>query len=85
ADALTSVAVLVGLVGTKLGFNYADIIAALVVSLVVFHISVEMFLGGVNGLIDVSIDTEVIDKIVELCKRVKGVEGIKAIRSRSMG
>ncbi|MCI4624868.1 MAG: cation diffusion facilitator family transporter [Candidatus Magnetoovum sp. WYHC-5] len=85
ADALASIAVLAGLIGTKLGFYYADTVAASMVSLFVFHISVEMFLKGVNGLIDVSIDSETMEKIVTLCKRIDGVEDIKSIRSRSMG
>lgn len=85
ADSLASVAVLLGLVGTKMGFIYSDTIAAAVVSLMVFHISVEMFIKGVNGLIDVSMDKEVLEEIRELCLQVKGVEGLKGIKSRCMG
>ncbi|KJR43883.1 magnetosome protein MamB-1 [Candidatus Magnetoovum chiemensis] len=85
ADAITSLAVLAGLVGTKVGLGYADTVAALIVSLFVFHISIEMFLKGVNGLIDVSMDRETIDTIIEICKRLDGVEDVRKIRSRSMG
>jgi cation diffusion facilitator family transporter len=85
ADSLASVAVLLGLVGAKLGFIYSDTIAAGAVSLLVFHISVEMFLQGTNGLIDVSIDKNVLDRIKELCLNTKGIEGVRSMRSRSMG
>ncbi|MBF0343186.1 MAG: cation transporter [Nitrospirae bacterium] len=85
ADSLTSIAVLLGLIGTKIGYAQADTIAAGVVSLFVFHISVEMFLKGVNGLIDVSMDKEVITHIVELCMKIQGVEGVNSVRSRCMG
>ncbi|MBF0592167.1 MAG: cation transporter [Nitrospirae bacterium] len=85
ADSLTSIAVLSGLIGTKIGYAQADTIAAAVVALFVFHISVEMFLKGVNGLIDVSMDKEVITHIVELCMKIQGVEGVKRVRSRCMG
>ncbi|KWT94834.1 cation diffusion facilitator family transporter [Candidatus Magnetominusculus xianensis] len=85
ADSLTSVAVLLGLIGTKMGFIYSDTIAALVVSIFVFHISVEMFMKGVHGLIDISMDRETLEDIKHICQRVKGIEGVRAIRSRCMG
>jgi len=85
ADMLASVAVLLGLVGTKIGFVYADTIAAAAVSVLVFHISVEMFFKGVNGLIDTSLDKNIMNDIRELCLRIKGVEGVRSLKSRCMG
>ncbi|MBF0457189.1 MAG: cation transporter [Nitrospirae bacterium] len=85
ADSLTSVAVLLGLIGTRLGFIYSDTVAALVVSIFVFHISVEMFMKGVHGLIDISMDHGTLEDIRSICQRVKGIEGVRAIRSRCMG
>jgi len=85
ADSLTSVAVLLGLIGTKMGFRSADNIAAIVVAIFIFHIGAEMFLGGVHGLIDVSMDQESLGRIRQICMNVSGVEGVKSIRSRRMG
>jgi len=85
ADTLASVAVLLGLIGSKLGFLYADTIAATVVAILVFRISVEMFFKGVNGLIDVSMDKEFLEEIKKLCCDIKGVEGVRNLRSRCMG
>jgi cation diffusion facilitator family transporter len=85
ADCVSSGAVLIGLVGTKLGYVYADTIAAGVVSLLVFHISVEMFFMAVNGLIDVSADSEVNDSIVNVCRNIHGVEGVREVRTRKLG
>ncbi|MBF0473309.1 MAG: cation transporter [Nitrospirae bacterium] len=85
ADALASIAVLVGLIGTKVGYVYADTIAAGAVAVLVFHISVEMFLKGVDGLIDVSLDKDILKKIQILAQRVNGVEGVRDIKSRCMG
>lgn len=85
ADAFASVAVLLGLIGTKMGFIYADTIAAVAVALLVFHISVEMFLQGVNGLIDVSLDKNILDDIRELCIGVPGIEGVRSVKSRCLG
>lgn len=85
ADSLTSVAVLLGLIGTKLGFHSADTIAAIVVSIFIFHIGVEMLLSGVHGLIDVSMDPEDIEELRRICMGVSGVEGVRSIRTRKMG
>ncbi len=85
ADSLASLAVLLGLIGTKVGFVYADTIAALLVSFLVFYISVVMLLKGINGMMDVAVDGSVLEEIKELCLNINGVEGIRALRSRSMG
>jgi cation diffusion facilitator family transporter len=85
ADSLTSVAVLLGLIGTKLGFSSADNVAAIVVAVFIFRIGSEMFLSGVHGLIDVSLDPETIEQIRKLALGVSGVQGVRGIRSRRMG
>ena len=85
ADSLTAVAVLVGLIGTKLGFVYADTIAAFVVCAFVLRISLEMFMKGVHGLIDISVDVDTLQEIKNLCRKVAGVERVRGIRSRCMG
>ncbi len=85
ADSLTSVAVLLGLIGTKMGFRSADNLAAIVVAIFIFHIGMEMFLSGVHGLIDVSMDQESLDRIRKICMSISGVDGVKGIRTRRMG
>jgi cation diffusion facilitator family transporter len=85
ADSITSVAVLLGLIGAKLGYPNADTIAAVIVSLFIFNMSVEMFLQGINGLIDISADPDITDEIVATSLKVDGVAGIKSIKSRKMG
>lgn len=85
ADSLTSVAVLLGLIGTKLGFSSADNIAAIVVAVFIFKIGAEMFFSGIHGLIDVSMSPEELERVGNICLNVFGVEGVKSIRSRRMG
>ena len=85
ADSITSVAVLLGLIGAKLGYPNADTVAAIIVSLFIFNMSVEMFLQGINGLIDMSADPEVIAKIISATMTVDGVVEVKSIKSRQMG
>jgi cation diffusion facilitator family transporter len=85
ADCFSSAAVLVGLIGTKLGFIYADAIAAGVVALLIYHMSIEMFLQGIHGLIDSSPDKGIIDHAMKTSLAVEGVEGVRSIRARRMG
>ena len=85
ADSITSVAVLLGLIGAKLGYPNADTIAAIIVSLFIFNMSIEMFLQGINGLIDMAADPEVIAEIINVSMTVEGVVEVKSIKSRQMG
>ncbi len=55
------------------------------VSLLIFHISVEMFFKAMHGLIDVSANKEVIEKIVSVCLNIKGVEGVREVKTRRLG
>ena len=85
ADSITSVAVLLGLIGAKLGYPNADTIAAVIVSLFIFNMSVEMFLQGINGLIDMSADPDVMEEILAAGLKVDGVAGVRSIKTRKMG
>jgi cation diffusion facilitator family transporter len=85
ADSITSVAVLLGLIGAKLGYPNADTIAAVIVSLFIFNMSVEMFLQGINGLIDMSVDPEIMAEIMAVSLKIEGVGGVKSIKTRQMG
>ena len=85
ADSFSSVAVLLGLVATKFGYPNADTLAAVVVSLFIFNMSIEMFLMGINGLIDMSADPETLEEIVTVSLKVEGVEQVISLKTRRMG
>jgi cation diffusion facilitator family transporter len=85
ADSYSAGAVLLGLIGTKLGFIYADAIAAAIVALLIYRMSIEMFFQGIHGLIDSSPDKGIIDRVTKTSLAVEGVEGVRSINARSMG
>jgi cation diffusion facilitator family transporter len=85
ADSISSVAVLIGLIGTHLGFIYADALAAGFVSVLIYRMSVKMFLQGIHGLIDFSADRQIIAQIKKLSLAVAGVKGIRTIHTRVQG
>jgi divalent metal cation (Fe/Co/Zn/Cd) transporter len=55
------------------------------VALLIYHMSMEMFLQGIHGLIDSSADKEVSDQAVRASLSVEGVEGVRSINTRRMG
>jgi cation diffusion facilitator family transporter len=85
ADSFSAAAVLIGLIGTKLGFIYADAIAAAFVACLIYHMSMEMFFKGIHGLIDSSAERGIIDRAVKTSLTVEGVEGVRSINTRRMG
>jgi len=85
ADSFSSGAVLIGLVATKLGYIWADALAAGVVALLIYRMSVQMFVQGINGLMDSSAKKEIIDEAVKACLMVEGVDGVRSISTRRTG
>jgi cation diffusion facilitator family transporter len=84
ADFLSSLVVLIGLIGTALGYNI-DKYAAVIVSIFIFHSGWEIFTSGLKVLLDVSLEKEEIEKIKEIIKEFPAVNKIKSIRGRQAG
>ncbi|NPA13388.1 MAG: cation transporter [Aquificae bacterium] len=84
ADFLSSVIVLVGLVGTYLGYNL-DKYAAGIVALFIIHSGWEIFSSGLKVLLDVSLEKEEIEKIKKIIYSHPAVVDIKNIRGRAAG
>lgn len=85
ADSISSFAVLIGLIGTHLGFIYADTLAAGFVALLIYRMSLEMFIQCIHGLIDSSADSGIIDQVIKMTLAVEGVKGVRTLNTRRMG
>ena len=85
SDALSSVAVLLGLVGYYLGFASLDAIAGIVVSVLVFRAGYEILKDSVKVLLDASIDYEGLNRIRELITEICCVSKITSLKARSSG
>lgn len=84
-DILSSSVVIVGLIGSSFGFNYADPFAALGVSMIVAFISVRMGKKTIDVLVDRSPSTEVTETLLNTVKNINGILSVKNFRARLSG
>jgi cation diffusion facilitator family transporter len=84
-DALSSVAALIGVGGSYIGFSYLDPLAALVVTGLILKTAWELGVQSVEELTDTSTDPEAETKISQLMPDIAGVEAFHEVRVRRMG
>jgi len=85
SDAMSSVAVLVGVVASVMGFPIADTLAAIGVSLLVGKIGIELIAESVKGLMDTSVDGDVLTTVWQVAKAHPSVHSIYSLRGRNVG
>ncbi|AIF70216.1 transporter [Palaeococcus pacificus DY20341] len=85
SDALSSVAVLIGLLLQKFGFIYGDALAGLIVAVLIGKVAVEVVLKNVSYLTGTSPPFELCEKIKKTALSVKGVEGVHDLRAHYVG
>lgn len=85
SDALSSIAVLFGVVGARMGYSFLDPLAGLIVSIIVVKVGVEFFIHGYNELMDVSIEENKLYEIAERLIKNTNVKNINDIKARKHG
>ncbi|AEK73252.1 cobalt/zinc/cadmium cation efflux pump protein [Thermococcus sp. 4557] len=85
SDALSSVAVLIGLGAQELGFMYGDSIAGLVVAVFLLKVSLDIILENVRYLTGQAPPFEVCEEIKERALGVPNVLGIHDLRAHYVG
>lgn len=87
SDALSSVAVLLGVAGSIINpaWHSLDFWAALVVSLLIFKVGLEVLWGAVKEMADTAPGPEVMERISACALGVDGVRGIHDLKVRSSG
>ncbi|MFW5962426.1 MAG: cation diffusion facilitator family transporter [bacterium] len=84
SDALSSVAVLIGIIGARLDYAFLDPLAALIVAFLIIKIAIKIFKEALNDLMDAASE-EVINEI-ELCVQEKPeVIAVKDVKIRAYG
>ena len=84
SDILSSLVVVIGLIGTKFGYLFADPIAALFVALIVIGISFKLGKRAIDALMDHS-DKKISDLILRIGKTIPEVIHIHDIKTRTSG
>ncbi len=84
ADALSSIAVLAGIIGAKLGLHFLDPLAALMVSYLIFKLCISSLMKAARGLMDGSLEEDMTDLIKEELEKYPEL-GLKQLRTREIG
>ena len=85
ADCFSSLAVIIGVVGSRLGFHHLDPIAALFVVAVIIKVSVKILLDSVKALMDSSVNDVYGEQITDIVANVPDVRGVRTIKTRHIG
>lgn len=87
SDALSSVAVLIGVVAAYLRpeWHLADSLAALVVSIFIIRVGVSLVRQSLREVVDTSPDPEVVAKLVIKAESIEGVRQAHDIKARHSG
>lgn len=84
-DAISSVVVIIGVLGTMAGLTYLDAIAAIAVSLMIAKAGWDLGWHSVRELVDTALSPERVDSIRQSILAVDGVRAMHLLRTRTMG
>ena len=84
SDVLSSIAVLIGIIGAKMGFHFMDPLAAIAVGVIILRICVVMIKDAVYKLMD-SIPEITFDEIRQALAGIKDIAGVKKLNAREIG
>ncbi len=85
SDAITSIAVFIGILAAQQGLVWMDIVAAIFVALFIAKIGFELCLDSLRELVDTAVPPERQAQLRQCVESVEGVRGITALRSRLSG
>ncbi len=84
ADVGTSIAVIVAVIGTNLGFLKLDHIVAILIGALIIKVTSDGLRKALKGLMDVPLKSEEL-RITNLAEGVKGVSGVQNVKARLTG
>ncbi|MEE9342089.1 MAG: cation diffusion facilitator family transporter [Gammaproteobacteria bacterium] len=82
SDAISSIVVLIGIIGAMLGYKYLDAVAAVVVGVMIAKIGFDLVRSSSEELIDTALDAGEIKTIRSLIHDTGGVQAVHMLRSR---
>lgn len=85
SDAISSIIVVIGVIGSMAGLDYLDAVAAIGVGLMIAKIGLDLSWSSVQELIDTAMHPDEVAKIREVILGVNGVKALHSLRTRRMG
>jgi len=85
SDAFTSIGTFIGILGARFGLAFLDPLAAIVVSIFIMKVGVDLYIKSMNELVDKAADQNIIDNIRSATISIKGVEEINDLKTRIFG
>ena len=85
SDAISSIAVGLGIIGTTYGYPILDPIFGLIVSFIIIYVGIEIIKDSASVLMGSAPDKELIDDIEKLVSNVEGVRGINKVKIHDYG
>ncbi len=85
ADAVSSLATMIGVTGAALGMHRLDPIVAIFETVHIVWLSGSLFGHAMRGLMDAALPESAVAAIEYACERVPGVEGVGRVRTRQSG
>ncbi len=85
ADALSSVAVIIGVIAMKFGFDHGDQVAAIAVGVMVVLVAAKLSSDCLGELIERAVDQATIDQIKDIIKANGQIRQYHRLRTRTVG
>jgi len=85
ADVYSSLAVLVGVFGARMGFTFLDPVAAIIVGFMIARSGIDTLISGVKGMTDQSFDRAMLADVKKLVLKEKGIRDVSRLRARKVG
>lgn len=85
SDAISSIIVVIGVIGSMAGLNYLDAIAAIGVALMIIKIGWDLIWHSLRELVDTGLEHERVENIRKSILSVDGVIALHNLRTRRMG
>ena len=85
SDAISSIAVLIGIVAARQGYAWMDTVAAIFVALIIARIGWELCTDSLRELVDTAVPRQRRQRIEDCILAVDGILGITSLRSRLSG
>ena len=84
-DAISSIAVMIGIIGAQQGLPWLDVVAAMFVAVIIAKIGWELCFDSLKELVDTAIPEEHQIRIRNTIMEIPGVHKITSLRSRQSG